>query len=88
MQDPPTRATLAKVYEQLANDIKGDDFEAAQKQVKITILKVWPTRKGASGFTDWVNGFQLPLQAEFKRIEFTDVETYKDALRKVSEGLK
>ena len=90
LNDPATRSMLSTAYESTLNNLSKPDFtfKDAGDYVKQTVLEVWPRRQGQSAFTDWVNGFQRPLQAEIQRVGVADTKTYRAAIEEVVKGLQ
>ena len=88
MNDQPTRSMLIEAYTSASDVTQFTSFEEAQINTKLIVLAVWPRRPFESQNTNWVDGFQRPLTAEFDRLGVNTLELYRLALTEVIGGLK
>ena len=89
MNDQSTRSMLIDAYNTVVLSMhQYTDLQKAEADTKAFILTLWPNRPWESQGKNWVEGFQRPMQAEFKRLGVNSLELYSEALQNMVEGLQ
>jgi len=88
LNDPPTRASLAKAYEHALNAAAGKDYAQSREIVTMSRFIALNSREGASLQKDWTSGFLKPIDAKLSQlVQAGDVAAYALAITAIQKGL-